>query len=264
MTVRSIVLGVDDNEYSWHAVDLARAVAGSIGADLIGFHAGGTEVPAELVERAGGNDIELHAAAAMAGDDGVARTLIAHAAGLGDAVVALTSHARRGITAAVLGSTARAVLEHTPEPVLMFGPHHGEPYDLTRVLACVDGSPLSEAVLPVATDWAGAAGVPLWLVHVIDPKVSIAAGGADSNYVQRLAHDLADTGLDIEFDVLHGDDAGESISNYANGEAGTLSVLATHGHTGLRAIAMGSVATHVTRHAEGPTLVLRPADGATS
>ncbi len=256
--IQHLVLGVDDGDYSWEALDLARAVADSVGAQLHAFHATTDKVPDHLIHRAKEADLPMRSTVTFPGSDGVARALIDHAADLDNAVAALTSHARRGITAALLGSTAKATLEDTTEPLLLFGPHHGEAAPISRILACIDGSELSESILPHACRWARAAGVELWLAHVVEPEASAAGGGFDSNYVHRVAEDLDTDDIDVEFDVLHGDHPGTSISDYANQKAGTLTALATHGRTGLRDVTMGSVAMEVTRKSEGPTLVVRP------
>ena len=253
-----IVLGVDHGDYSWETLDTARELADSVGAELRAFHATDNKLPDSIVDRAFRQDVDLKSSVTFSGSEGVARGIVDHAAGLDNAVVALTSHARRGLTASLLGSSATAVLELSEDPVLLFGPHHEGTGSISRVLACIDGSELSETILPAACRWARAAGAPLWLVHVVEPGASAAGGGADSNYIHRVAEDLDTDNIDIEFDVLHGDHPGESIAGYAGLEAGTLTALATHGRSGLRSITMGSVAMEVTRRSTGPTLVVRP------
>jgi nucleotide-binding universal stress UspA family protein len=257
-TIKQIVVGVDDGDYSWEAVELIRRLADGVGADVTAFHAATDDTTERLLERASQLEIRLESAPVDGGTTGIADALIEHAAGLDDAVLALTSHARRGLSAAFLGSTASAVLEASSEPVLLVGPHHSDPSPIERVLACVDGSKHSESILAAACRWARAAGAPLWLVHVIEPNVSIEGGRADANYVQRIAEELDADGIDLEFDVLHSDHPGRSIADYANLQPGTLTALTTHGRSGLRAITIGSVAMEVTRRATGPTLVVRP------
>lgn len=249
-----IVLGVDDGDYSWETVGAARDLAASVGAQLQGFHATVGEAPAALVDKASAIDLPLFSAGPQSGTDPSA-AIVEHVAGLVNAAVALTSHARRGLTSAVLGSTAASVLGLSPDPIVLFGPHHAHGGSLTRVVACVDGSELSESILPAAVRWARAGGVPLWLVHVVEV---VGAGAAEANYLKRVSRSLDTSGLDIEFDVLHGDSPGRAIGDFANAEAGALTALATHGRTGLRHATMGSVAMDVTRRAHGPTLVQRP------
>ena len=89
--------------------------------------------------------------------------------------------------------------------MLLVGPHHGEPAPIQRVLACVDGSKLSEAIVPAARRWARAAGTLLWLIHAVEPNPSLGVERSDSNYVQRVAEGPDRDGIDLEFGVLHGD-----------------------------------------------------------
>jgi len=99
--IQHLVLGVDDGDYSWEALDLARAVADSVGAQLHAFHATTDKVPDHLIHRAKEADLPMRSTVTFPGSEGVARALIDHAADLDNAVAALTSHARRGITAAL-------------------------------------------------------------------------------------------------------------------------------------------------------------------
>ena len=142
--------------------------------------------------------------------------------------------------------------------MLLVGPHHGEPAPIPRVLACVDGSKLSEAIVPAARRWARAAGTLLWLIHAVEPNPSLGVERSDSNYVQRVAEGPDRDGIDLEFDVLHGDHPSRSIEDHANLQPGTLTALANHGHSGVRWITMGSMAMEATRRVTGPTLVVRP------
>lgn len=258
--IRHIVLAVDDGSYSWESVDAARNLADQLGAEFHAFHATSDKRSDALTARATAAGVSVKSAVTYPGAEGVARGLVDHRAELDDAVVAITSHARRGLTSTLIGSSAAAVLQMSDDAVLLYGPHHEGSGRLTRVLACVDGSDLSEAILPNAVRWARAAGVPLRLVQVIEPAAAAAVGAADTQYLHNLLVDLDTEGIEISFDDLHDDHPGRSIADYANLEPGTLTALATHGRTGLRSVVMGSVATAVTRHAKGPTLVRRPAD----
>jgi nucleotide-binding universal stress UspA family protein len=56
--------------------------------------------------------------------------------------------------------------------------------------------------------------------------------------------------------VTHGQAAAEVV-RIAGEKQVSLIVIATHGRTGLRRLALGSVAEHVIRHAPCPVLVVR-------
>jgi nucleotide-binding universal stress UspA family protein len=86
-------------------------------------------------------------------------------------LLCLASHGRGRLSGAVLGSVANGVLAAAAHPVMLVGPRLEPQRLLTEgaVLACVDGSPAAEAVLPVAASWATALGVPLGIATVAEP-----------------------------------------------------------------------------------------------
>ena len=83
----------------------------------------------------------------------------------------MASHGRTGLGTVVLGSVATDVLAHSEEPVILVGPHFDAGRSLTDgpVLACVDGTPESESILPLAASWAVGLGVPLGISTVAEP-----------------------------------------------------------------------------------------------
>ena len=104
---------------------------------------------------------------------------------------ACRSHGRSGLGSGVLGSVAESVLRTSLDPVLLVGPHARLEGDLhwETLLATFDGSSRSEAVLPLAADWAEALGMRLILANAIDPQTEKQMGGfdvLDTNYVKGL------------------------------------------------------------------------------
>lgn len=66
---------------------------------------------------------------------------------------------------ALLGSTAEAVLRAGAAPVLLVGPHArtAPRWECEELAVCVDGSPASEALVPVAAEWADTLAMPIRL-----------------------------------------------------------------------------------------------------
>jgi len=166
-----------------------------------------------------------------------------------------------------VGSVAEGVTRQLGRPVILVGPRMeaspGE--NTTRLIVPVDGSPLSEAILPVAGDLARAFDVPAWIVTVVSPSVESAAHmGVDAisigvGYLRRLAQQIRDShGVDAEYDVLHRDNPAEAIVDFADAD-GTV-VMSTHGRAGLSRLFGGSVATGVVAHSRRAVMVLRPTD----
>ena len=76
-----------------------------------------------------------------------------------------------------------------PRTVVLVGPRceaATEPYE--EVVACIDGSAISQSVTALAGTWAAAFGARARLLHVTDPATAIAkAPSIASRYLQRLA-----------------------------------------------------------------------------
>jgi nucleotide-binding universal stress UspA family protein len=76
-------------------------------------------------------------------------------------LVCLSSHGRGGLTRAVMGSVAEALLRTLDQPALVVGPYVTEDVALAgRIVACVDGSAESERTLQPAKEWSAALGLP--------------------------------------------------------------------------------------------------------
>lgn len=139
------------------------------------------------------------------------------------------------------------------------------------ILSPVDFSKSSLEALDVAQDLGARYGSELLLMHVVPviPKlpqdVSIFSEGAYEreliqNAEQRLgelAGDLQKKGVQARTLVGLADDAAMEIVRTAEREKVDLIVIATHGMTGWRRLAFGSVTDKVVRTAECPVLVLR-------
>lgn len=188
-------------------------------------------------------------------------------------LVVMGTHGRRGPAHLLFGSIATEVLRRSPRPVLVV-PSRGErpAGRLRRVLAPVDFSVASRFAVDHARVLAGAAGATLELFHVLpDLEVPLpmnpAGLGASATVVtdlepaaeSALAELVAAPGADcrIETRVWHGPPAA-TILNRAEETGADLIVIASHGHTGLDRLLLGSVAERVARLASCPVLVLPP------
>jgi nucleotide-binding universal stress UspA family protein len=166
------------------------------------------------------------------------------------------------------------------------------------ILVAVDGSPLSEAVLPVVADLAadGQAVVTLLTVgefptatmegksvKTARPYVVMSATPAAqsssglpkyvetktqaierreeelSEYLEEKAEILRKRGIETRTVVQFGSPA-ERIVAYAARPEIDLVAMATHGHTGLRSLIFGSVARQVLRSGIRPVVLVRPDD----
>ncbi len=154
---------------------------------------------------------------------------------------------------------------------------------LKRILVPLDGSPLAESALAVAVRVAQASDGSIVLVRVIGVPTTYTPYiyGPDMAQSPSLAQDLLDTeqenaekymaeiarldilaGIKVEPIIIPGT-AGTAILNTIYEENVDLIVMSSHGETGFKRLALGSVAQHVSRHSTVPVLVLK-GDGSTT
>ncbi len=142
-----------------------------------------------------------------------------------------------------------------------------------RIVCPTDFSELSLQALREAVDLAAHFGADIYLLNVIpssefaaDPEVIILPN-AEEEYrtairdkLSEIATQSASKGLQITAVVESGDPA-DQIVRFARDKQAELIVIATHGATGWRHIAFGSVAEKVVRFAPCPVLTIRTVAG---
>lgn len=171
-------------------------------------------------------------------------------------LVCIGTHARTGVPELLLGGVAGEVLREMTRPVLLVGPHAEPPTALGTVVACVDGSEESVRVLPAAEAWARAVGGRLWLVRVAPPSSRTEPG--EANDLRRLAADSrARSGLDVEWEVLHGHDVARAVVDFTRLLPASVVAMATHGRSGAAGRLLGSVTMRVAHDSVVPVLVVR-------
>jgi universal stress protein A len=119
--VRTLVFPTDFSECSYHAGRTAAAIARHFGARIHALHveppvtapAEPSQLSAAIADLGGG--VEVVTATA----DGVpARQICAYAARVGADLIVMGTHGRTGISRALLGSVAEAVVRHAACPVM--------------------------------------------------------------------------------------------------------------------------------------------------
>ena len=87
-----------------------------------------------------------------------------------DPVVCMATHARSAVGHVLFGSVAEDVVRALAIPAVLVGPECSPPVRLEGpVLVCVDGSVASNAIVPIAREWALALGTRVVLVTVFHP-----------------------------------------------------------------------------------------------
>lgn len=164
-----------------------------------------------------------------------------------------------------------------------------------KVLVTLDGSELSETVLPQVKTLTAGTDATVTLFRVVEevdfkrtPTSALEAAGDPSirfgtlrdlsrrsekdvdqhmmetlehvtkGYLEENAHQLREAGVTVRTAVRFGDDPAETILEYAQDEDIDLIVMATHGRTGLGRIILGSVAGRLLEKGGKPLLLVRP------
>ena len=141
--------------------------------------------------------------------------------------------------------------------------------NVKHILVTTDLSPESLRPCEWVAELAGAAGARVTLLHVV-PELAAMPYGAPLAGPQAMP-DLGDMieraqreadeqrkclpeELDVRVEVITADGVAKAVANFANENDVDLITISTHGRTGFRHLALGSVAEAVLRHAHIPVL----------
>jgi nucleotide-binding universal stress UspA family protein len=200
------------------------------------------------------------------GDPG--REIITVAGMLEEPVIVMSSHARRGLQRAIVGSVTFSVVAEAGCPVVIVPVDTVDAApDLSRVIVPLDGSPQSEYALQEGLALLGPDIESLTLVQVVETLGADAGTIGDDQYVtereatllylSEVAERLRQAGTPAEWQVRVGLPAREIAATADELNAGLI-VMATNGRTGLRRVILGSVAERVLNTAQRPLLLVRP------
>jgi nucleotide-binding universal stress UspA family protein len=190
-------------------------------------------------------------------------------------LIVISTHGLTGVRKLFFGSTTERVLRETTRPVLITPPVDPGPISLDdaarllrRIVVPVDLTPASAHQAAVAAALGEATGVPLILVHVIEPvksrlaaRLHLAGLEADRRSVaeeglQEVVASLP-AGLRVESLLAYGDPA-EELTKVAHDRRAGLVIMGLHGSP-LLGPRMGSVTYRMLCLSETPVLALPPA-----
>lgn len=206
-------------------------------------------------------------------DGDVASSIVDTAAAEKVDLIVISTHGYSGLTRWMLGSVTERVLRGAACPVLVVRTEN----PVRRVVITLDGSELSEQALKPGFDLAaqtGSAVAVLRAIPEVPPHQVERLDEIETSLGKRFQEDLfteveaylkecvaryAPPGLKVETHVMFGP-AAYTLIKFAELESADVIVMATHGRTGLRRWAYGSVTDKVLHGALCNTLVIRPAE----
>jgi nucleotide-binding universal stress UspA family protein len=141
---------------------------------------------------------------------------------------------------------------------------------IKTILVPLDGSELSESILPFASGIAERAGGEILLVTAIQPVGVWDATATAINwereekaardYLTTVEQRLVAEGRTVRSRALSGD-AGQVILDAADKEGADLITMTTHGRSGVMRWLLGSVADRVVQHSKVPVMLVRTVEG---
>jgi nucleotide-binding universal stress UspA family protein len=264
-----LIAATDGSELGGMAVVGAAQLAGRTKAELYVFHAAGDmegepAVRRQVAKLLEGIPYKVEIRNLIAGTPiSPARLVDEFANEVGNSLVVAGTHGRSGISAALLGSTTAELVSRPGHATVVYGPHAIPPTEISRVVACVDGSEFSELSLEEAALWCVALKVPMAIVQVVLPGLPSYVTVFEDTYVHNLSKELEGLGGQaIESEVLHSGSPAKAILESCGSDPATMLVMATHGRVGFKRVVMGSVAAEVVRGARGPVVLIRPVERA--
>jgi nucleotide-binding universal stress UspA family protein len=193
-------------------------------------------------------------------------------------LIAMATHGYGGVKRWTLGSVTDEVVHLARTPVLVVHGAAAPQADprFERILVPLDGSAFANQVLPLARELARQANAELVLLEAIAPSIETQIGarpfgrpipryGVVLEMLRRqatqdlgaLANQLRAKGLRASTVVKNGPAAEAIVDQAAQCEA-DLIVMATHGYSGMKRWALGSVAHKVLHGITTPILLVRP------
>jgi nucleotide-binding universal stress UspA family protein len=124
------------------------------------------------------------------------------------------------------------------------------------ILVPLDGSPESNAVLPLARTLARATDGSITLMRVLSHEDATTTGYVTSN-LRKIADELRGSGIGVDSVVRHGRVADEILTEVRT-RAATLVVMRTHARAGVERVFLGSVADQVLALCPVPVVLMRP------
>jgi nucleotide-binding universal stress UspA family protein len=235
-----------------------------------------TEAKAYL-ERLSGRFVGLRVKR-MVQQGSAADVIVEKAAANRSTLVAMTTHGRSGLNRWLLGSVTEKVLRATKNPLLLVraspvGRSEGEA-TLKSIVAPLDGSELAEKSLTIVAKIAKKFAGEIFLFRAYrNPYLPFVSGGGHyavnvdellagvrdeaRSYLDAKVAQLKKQGVEQISYLIQEGDAADEIVAMASDAPDSITVISSHGRSGVKRWLLGSVAEKVVRHANSPVLVLR-------
>ncbi len=275
---KKVVVPLDGSPLAEVALPYAEEIAGKLGNDIVLLTVLTSEEPEEYrnsnkyaTQMA---ETTLRQVAKYLGDNGHRDIKVGTATRVGNpaegildyvekgqmCLIVMATHGRSGVGRWAVGSVADKVVRATTrQPLLLIRAKGAHPdvrakRILKKALIPLDGSTVSEAVLPYLIEVAQGLQMELTLLRVISRKNGTFAG-VDA-YLQEWCRKLQDNGINAGYEVRVGSPA-DQIIDLADEFASDMVAMSTRGQTSINLWSLGSVAQKVLLGGNTPLLLIR-------
>ncbi len=180
-------------------------------------------------------------------------------------LIAMSTHGRTGLKRALLGSVADEIVCHARPPVFLApAAITARPHSTPRtILLPLDGTPLAEAAIPIAQQFAQNTGATIFLIRIVklsheqqDNQTSTEEESATMHYLERIQLQLKLANVPSRYQIAT-DNPAEAIIRTMHTEDVDLIVMSTHGRSGVDRIIHGSVTSQIIGSTICPVLLIR-------
>jgi nucleotide-binding universal stress UspA family protein len=192
-------------------------------------------------------------------------------------LISMATHGRSGVNRWLMGSVAEKVLRSTSNPLLLIRATEAANAEgqaiLKSIIVSLDGSELSESVLPMVATLAKELKLEVILMRAYSmPANAYDDGGYYTDnyeeiitairdeavaYLEEKTHALKMLGVAAVSCRARDGFAADEIIFLGSNTPNNLIAMCTHGRSGVKRWALGSVTENVVRHSDNPVLVLR-------
>jgi len=263
----TVIVPLDGSEMAEQALPHARDLAGGDGRVVLLCAATDGEPPAprryldDLRDRSGGSSEGL-----LILDRPPADAILLAARDRPEALICMSAHGRSAIGAAVLGSTAEAVVRGADRPVVLVGPRavrDAARVEAANIVVAVDSASTADRIVPVAGALAARRHLHPWVVESVLPApypfvadAGLPAALGETEGWERAVALFADRGQAVDSKITVADDAADGIVRFTQDLPGSYVVMAAHARSGVARFALGSVTMRVVHRSPVPVLAV--------
>jgi nucleotide-binding universal stress UspA family protein len=259
MTIKHVIIPVDFSEVSIAAVDHGRWLAdrshSTVELVAVTTPRYANVTNAALTSLASDQDLDASLRVLETDSDDIEGRLVEAVLTSSDTLWCVGSHGRTALGELLFGSVSADLVRDAEVPIVVIGPHAAVRPEADVLAVAVDGSEMSESILPAAVKAAADLGMRLRLLQVGVGHVPDDA--SDNNYVAGLSRRLPDPDH-ADYDTLYGE-AGDQLAMYVEESADVaMLAMATRGIPAGARLSVPSTAMRVLRHSVVPVLMLHP------